>query len=621
MPSFRTITFRPAASLVLGLLLGVVSVACWQQQRSYDVARRFQWVDTKAPIVRRTRIGTTRISPLKAALGKFYDGTYPSQPVVPDVSKSARNEDDEDVQETTYRINLQLAQLAQNAAHHNQHRSKRSQLATQALRLFESGLTHPDTVSYNSLLKVLAKASPCFVDAGDTVSCAQVALDMFREMEQVHQQQTEANQVFYERLEQEISPSARQDVVVRVRPNVRTYATLLDAWSRMGNVEAATQCQQLLEEFFATERERNGSLDNSGDWLVCYNTVLAAWAKVGGSVGAAKCLALWQDMLSNPSLGVQPDRISFHTVLNALAKSGRSDAGAVAEGLLREQMQQRQQSNHTFQLTARSYTTVMDAWGRSSGRPDRAHALLNELVALASSPRNKKNKDLQPSLVSYTAVIHAYATSNLRDKAWRAYQVFQQMQQQNQRIRPNCVTYNAMLNCCATSLPTPIVSINNDQGVDDADRNESPRHNIMEMVIGIYRQFLDQAPAGSRETNNSDDREYVPDVATFATVLKACSRHRHPLLDAEHLENFAESVFFDACSFGCISPSVLWQLQQAVPIDRYRALLQEHLHGENVGQWLVGREQLPASWTRQVPLEEWHNTHKGRGRRNDNRQR
>jgi len=460
----------------------------------------------------------------------------------------------------TYHINLQLADLANQAA---RQRHRASQIGAQALELFDTLKQH-DTVSYNSILKVLAKVSPSKIKG---VSASQVAQDKFMEMKQLHEEQRRANQLFYEQLEQEKDPemliAAGGPPRIRVKPNVRSYATLMDAISRTGTAEAATLCEDLLIELQQRYHKYNQLVTLEPN-LIVYNTVLSAWAKVGGTVGATRCLRLLE------SMPVIPDRISYNAALHAIAKSSRKDAGERAEQILKQAM-----PKAGVVPNARSYTTCMDAWGRS-GRPDRAHALLRELTELA-----RHDESLKPNTVSYSTVIHAYAVAPSKSddaRALTAYRVFCDMQRAG--IAPNLVVYNTMLNCCATSTQHP---------------------ELIEMVEILYHQFVARGnitDADSDRTHESRNNMFAPDHVTFATVLKACSNllPRKGEEDNPHPhQNLAPTVFREACARGCVTAGVMWQLRQAVPMDTYRILVG--------GDDRIAYHELPPAWTRNAPEE------------------
>jgi pentatricopeptide repeat protein len=312
----------------------------------------------------------------------------------------------------------------------------------------------------------------------------------------------------------------------------------MDAYVRLGTAEAARRCEDLLDELNQRwiDNDYHGALEPN---LICYNTAMTAWAKACGSVAATNCLRLFEN------LPLAPDRISYNAVLHAIARSGWKDAGERAEGILNDDMMQFMANSTTTTPNARSYTTCMDAWGQS-GRPEKARALLKELDKMYKATGDES---LKPNEFSYSTVIHAYAISKDSDKAVAAYAVLNDMIAAG--IQPNRVTYNSMLNCCATSTTHP---------------------ELIDMVETVYHQLLQM---------KHDDG---PDHVTFGTVLKACSN----LLWKD--ETFAVTVFREAAEREKVSSGVLWQFRQAVQIDTFRESVG---HDQAPRQW----HDLPDAWT------------------------
>lgn len=520
--SRKTLELLFSISSLLGtscLALQSASPSWWS--RKVATVLRFKVTGTSSSVQRRLNY-RTRLS------------TSPAEAEATEEDKYAR----------TYRINLQLAALSTEAL---RGRQKAAVTGAKALALF-ADIQMADTVAYNSLLKVLAKVSPASINGIPAVVLAEQNFD---QMKQVHEQQLTANAAWYETLKSADGKIVSQEVIstgpprIRVKPNARTYATMMDAYSRLGTTEAARRCEELLEELNQRwiDNEYDVALEPN---LICYNTVLTAWAKSGGGVAAATCLR-WLE-----TMPVAPDRITYNTVLHAIARSGWNDAGERAESILKDDMMlfPREHSS-TTSPNARSYTTCMDAWGQC-GRPAKAHALLKELEDMFHATGEESFK---PNEFSYATVIHAYAVSKDSDKAIAAYSVFNDMLAAG--IRPNRVTYNSMLNCCATSTTHP---------------------ELIEMVEALYHQFL--------QIKHTDG----PDHVTFGTVLKACSN----LLWKD--ETFAVAVFQEACERGQVSLGVLWQFRQAVPIDIYRELVR---HDQAPRQW----RDLPDEWNSNVREE------------------
>lgn len=384
-------------------------------------------------VLGRTRQHLTARQQRGLALGLSRDDTTADQP----------QHHDDDI---TYRVNLQIAQLAQQCADPTGGRRPRIQAVREAYQLLR-GLAHPDTVAYNSVLKALNNLSPARLRLDEhlaATTAAECADELLSEMTTIHQQQALDNAAWYANManktEDEIAAGPPR---VYVKPNVRSYSTVMSAYARQGDAAGAQAAQRLLTDLQAEfEATSDYALQPN---TIAYNTCLSALAKAQLT---DDCLALLERM-------PEPDTISYNTALHALARSGRHDAGTRCQALLRQMPSP----------NARSYTTAMDAWSRC-GRPEPAHALLDELL---SAYDTTGNANLRPNCVSYSTLIHSYALSDRRDKAERALEVFRDMRRRG--VAANRIVLNNLLHCCATS------------------RVES----ALDMVESLYRQILAHA--------------------------------------------------------------------------------------------------------------------------------
>lgn len=407
---------------------------------------------------------------------------------------------------TTYQTNLVLAALAREC--------QQQRTMTQAVRAYEMLQTMevPDTVAYNSVLKAFAKLSPSRGRVWRDQSATMLAETLFQEMKDVYNHQRTKNSQWYDAMtkgtltDEEVS---RGPPLVTVRPNIRTYGTLMDAYAREGTREAAEAVERLLRELENAFQERGD--DSLQPSLIIYNTVLAAWSRVPG--GVTRCVE-WLRVMP-----LSPDVISYNSVLHAMARSGWPDAGDQSEAILRGM------STRSVKPNARSYTTCIHAWSQC-GQPEKALALLQEMHDLYQSTNDNT---VRPNDVSYSTVIHAYAVSRVPHKATKAHEVFQQMIRAG--VKPSRVTYNNLLNCYASAGNQP---------------------NLMSLVQDLYQQML-----------ASDEQ---PDQCTFGTVLKACS-------NLCWNDGWALMVFQEACHRGLVSRGVLQQFRRAVSIQDYRSIV------------------------------------------------
>lgn len=438
----------------------------------------------------------------------------------------------------TLQMNFQLDRIA-NQIETTRNRRKKVDLASKALSIVDAA-EDPDSVTYNTLLKVLARTSPLSIDQRPASSHARKILDR---MKTLHEQQSAVNRAWYDKaLVPNESGSAAVDngpPLVRVKPNVRTYATVMDALAKMATTEAALETEELLDEL----EERCVKSDSDfalqpNDFV--YNTIITAWAKAGNTEA---CLD-WLRRIENHAT-LSPGTHTYNTVLTALGKTGQATE---AESLLRRMS--------VVRPNARSYTICMNAWAQI-GNPERVQVLLKELTEEYRKSGGKK--ELKPNTISFSALIHAYARSDRKDKATMAQKVLVDMEAAG--VQPNSWTYNKLLNCYALSYPT------------SSDETTCEK---LQMIKTAYQEQLNSGNAST---------------TTFGTVLKACQNLLLYDIDPE----FCCSVFQDAIDRGLVSGWVLRYFYTAVPADLFRSIVPVNDYKE----W----DQLPDEWTRRAKEE------------------
>ena len=473
-----------------------------------------------------------------------YDENYPGQ----------------DQDGVTYKMNLELGALAKSCSQWDK------RVAQEAYDLLHT-LECADTVGYNSVLKVCAKTS-----SPSNKQAANLADRILQEMEDLNYEQTEEQIQWFEREDEgelteedhELGPPQ-----VFVKPNVKSYSTVMDAYAKQNSYSGAVRAQEVLERLQA-------KFDETGDYAmmpnsISFNTVLSAWAKSGWQEeGAEHCEMLLNEMID---LGIA-NVISYNAALHAWARSGTPDAGEQAERLLNSMCD-------GVQPDARTFATVMDAWSRSYGCEDsaqRAHDLLTEMEELV----RKGDVRMNPNYVVYSTVIKAYAMSKSEPlKAHKAFLLLQHMEElatkhNNPRIRPNRVTYNTVLNACATSIPNLFKAKVQEEGLD--------LPTLPDMVRKLYGQLL-----------SSQDESRQPDHYTYGTVLKAVA---NVFWGDQNEVEFCKQIFKEACERGYVSFAVLVALRQAAPADVFRSLIPREAYNQKSGHVLM--QHIPEEWTRKV---------------------
>jgi pentatricopeptide repeat protein len=512
-------------------------------------------------------------------------------------SSSSSQEELDDSTKETHQVNLELAKLANQCGKSGGGRHCRT-LALTAYDLLQN-MTYPDTVGYNSVLNAFAKSaasansfpSPASSSATSnyhdvrSVSAAERAQMLLKEMMTIHDAQSAARHDWYgkrDKKELTVDELKGGPPRIRVKPNVRSFSTVMDAWSRTGHVPETLQVLQAMEERYKTTMD-----DAVRPNTFSYNTVLVAHAKSrGGKVAAEQAQQFLEHTMPDP------DVISYNVLLTCWARSGVPQAGVRAEDILRDM---------PIQPNAKSYATVMDAWSRSRTEESaaRAHGLLKELQQLYDETGDEQ---LRPNCVCYSSVIHAYAISKEPHKAHRAYALLQEMKikgQTDPHVLPNTVTFNSVLNACATSWPLSSYAgtIKDERNKDSrSGDNDDGELSLRTMVQNLYQELVNeerQEEITSRTPRQkSKQRQLTPDHFTFGTVLKACENNI--FWDDP---SFGITVFQEACRRGQVSLGVLIQLRQACPMS-VCDLLPPKAYDPKTRQFDMA--YIPEAWKRNV---------------------
>lgn len=271
-----------------------------------------------------------------------------------------------------------------------------------------------------------------------------------------------------------------------VKPNVVTYSTLMDGFSKLEKYDEALKL-----------REKMKSLRIQLD-RVCYNTLLAIYVKTGKYDEIA---TVCEEM---EKLGIEKDTVTYNSLINGYGKQGRLDMVAFLVQDMRAQ---------GVAPSVLTYSTLIDIYSKAGMHGDAFNVYLdfkesglkadvvlfssfidtlakNGLVECALSLLDEMMKmGIKPNVVTYNTIIDAFGKSKIfteedsdigdmgivgvyggqvvrvtnpvirgrrsaTDVRMRRSQelffileLFQKMVQQG--VRPNVVTFSAILNACS----------------------------------------------------------------------------------------------------------------------------------------------------------------------------
>lgn len=177
-----------------------------------------------------------------------------------------------------------------------------------------------------------------------------------------------------------ISLTSGNSGVGSLKVDKRTFDWLIDAWSYSGEDDAADNALSLL---YRMEELGDGNISDAAD----------------GSIG------------QQPPAAVSPDVKSYTKVINAIAHSGRPDAGEMAEKVLKRMMTAASQLGDDAACDLRpntfTYTYVIDAYARSSS-PRAPHAA-QRIVVEMERLRVGGDPEVRPTSRAWNSVISAWA--------------------------------------------------------------------------------------------------------------------------------------------------------------------------------------------------------------------
>ena len=411
----------------------------------------------------------------------------------------------------------------------------------------------PDTVSFTAVIDAMSKDNSGSHQAIKAEALLWRMLS-FRDSSIKPNEKTFTSVIHAYARDASVESSRRAELLLKrmsqeanVEPNICTYNAVLDTFAKCGLAEKA---EELLHKIIL---ERKVQVDR-----LSFTACIESWATKQVPVSADKAEALLKQMHNLYKQGgydgVQPDLITYNTTLHAICNSRVANSGHRAQALLHQMLS-------TSELPSPdtvSYNTVIMAWSRSSG--DFSSAENAEKLLRMMCQRHQTSSGPKPDVISFNATINCWARSQRPDKAQRAIQLLDQMKDPSSefghlQIQPDLITYNSVLNACATTTSSG----------DEKDKS----------AILMYTMDLLADLEGSTT-------QVRPDCVSYTTALKACCNRN---LSATHL---AVSIFERCCNAGQVSSSVL----------QYFKMSDFKSYEQMIGKRTLN--DLPKHWTRNV---------------------
>jgi len=265
-----------------------------------------------------------------------------------------------------------------------------------------------------------------------------------------------------------------------IQPDLVMYNTIIKCWARSASPEAGERAEAILWHmncfigrnylFHPITKASRWSSDVVLPNVVTYNTVMDAWSKCGVAGSAERAEKLLKMMIDNPPGAdgpIEPNATSFSTVIYAWSRSSDESGGERAEALLKEMNDlYRSSGDDCLKPSFACYAGVLFAYA-GRGNLDEAESILQRMKLEwgVSPPRNVYNALLEGySRVDLIADVEPGGTESL--PVHQARTILEDMMivgQEREVSRPDAASFNHFVavctNCENGDQPTRVCSL------------------------------------------------------------------------------------------------------------------------------------------------------------------
>ncbi|KAL7478614.1 hypothetical protein ACHAW6_004373 [Cyclotella cf. meneghiniana] len=236
-----------------------------------------------------------------------------------------------------------------------------------------------------------------------------------------------------------------------VRPNLAAYTTCITAWARAKHDQAASRAENILHRMIDLYYDKGknelpaleGDLENA-QHDAPFNAVITAYARSADPNASDRAFAVLERLEASPIL---PTATTYNSVMDACAKHGEPERAL----WILERMQEK-----SIRPDPTSYDTILNAFARdeTAGSAERAWEFLLRL----EDERMNGKSDFVPTNISYSSVINAFARASGRKEggihvAEKAKEVYDKMIHliETGKLFGNADPYanSCFINCCA----------------------------------------------------------------------------------------------------------------------------------------------------------------------------
>jgi pentatricopeptide repeat protein len=451
-----------------------------------------------------------------------------------------------------------------------------------------------------------------------------------------------------------------------LQPDTISYNTVIDAWSNLAKPDRAEYWLQQLVAPSSSSSTSSASLRKTGKKVrpdvYSFTTVIQAWAVTGGPKACLRAWEILQDMLREDKNAdvdadqqpgdtlplrpnqilqdmlredndddydkrqrgnvrqLRPNKVTYTVVMHALCRNGELTK---AQSLLEDMLDQADRRPETRPDVV-TFSVLLDGWAAVAGEhPEEAlravGTLLRRMNELAVDW-----PDTAPTAQTYTSVLSALAHSRQYQAPDQALGVLQTMST-DAGVEPTVIHYNAALDCCAKSPRADKVDVAvniwktmREAGVEcdgitwnsllavsaGAFGTPANRRRSLQLALHVWSILQQREKEDGDEGDEGDDgihdRNYIRDPPTSLTFYYFFKTIRKFMESSPARWKLTVNAFESCCQHGCLNEIVLeLVVQHLIPSpEQGRALLKEYwLDDTSTNDKAVLIEDLPKEWT------------------------
>jgi len=395
-------------------------------------------------------------------------------------------------------------------------------------------------------------------------------------------------------------------------PNEFIYTSVLEAYASSGAPGAALEAEDL---FYNWLHQYESSLDSSiRPTARSYNAIIYAWGRSKEMDGAKKAedfLNAMEELYATKGLEIdyaKPNTINYNSVISAWANSEERESAERSEQILRRMEELHHDGDPEIKPNAISFNTCMDAWAKS-GAESAGQNAEKLLVRMEELYKSGENLDAKPNTRSYNSVMNAYAKSRDQGAAQKAQELLERIeklyQEGNNDVKPDFFSFATVINAWGRSNQS-----------DKADRvlqiyqymdklykagNQSVRPNVVifNAAINACAYTIGDISEQRRATEVTnimfktlEQSEYGnPDQVTYGTFLKVCQQQMPEVGIRDQVVNI---IFKKCIKDGQVGKLVLEELKLLTTYEQFEKLVGISMH--ECDNW----KELPIAWRRNV---------------------